>query len=119
MATKGYIDQLLNALPAETRGPVVRSFQYLMDNLRFGLQGDRTRAENFQGYRFDATTSSVANTEFSIAHNLGYAPGVIIPLLPLEEGAALVPLVVTKAPDPSRIYLRSSSTGAAISIYLE
>lgn len=119
MASKGYIEQLLNALGKDVRGPIVRSFQYVLDNGRFGLQTDRTRAENFQGYRFDATTPGTANEEFSIAHNLGYAPGLILPILPLEEGTQLVPLVVTKAPDEARVYLRSSSTGAPISVYVE
>ena len=119
MAAIGYIEQLLNRLPSEQRRPLVTAFQYLLDNLRFGLRGDRVRAENLQGYRFDAVTPAVADTEFSIAHGLGSAPYLVLPVLPLEEGAQVVPLVVTRAPDAERVYLRSSSTHAAISIYVE
>ena len=119
MATKGYMDQLLNGLPSDTRGPVMRAFQYLMDNLRFGLRSDRTRAENMQGYRLDATTHATADTEFSVSHGLGVAPTLLIPILPLDTGNQIVPLVVTRAPDAARVYLRSSSTGAPISLYLE
>ena len=119
MATKGYLEQILNALPSESRGPVVRAFQYVADNLRFGLQSDRTRAENMQGYRLDATTHATANTEFSVSHGLGVAPTLVIPILPLDVGNQLVPLVVARAPDAARVYLRSSSTGAPISLYVE
>ena len=90
-----------------------------MDNLRLGLRDDRTRAENLQGYRYDTTTHVDANTEFSIAHGLGSAPYLLIPIVPLEEGAQLVPLVVTRVPDAERIYLRSSSTNAPVSFYVE
>lgn len=72
-----------------------------------------------QGYRLDATTHATADTEFSIAHGLGQVPTLVIPVLPLDVGNQLVPLVVTRAPDASRVYLRSSSTGAPISLYLE
>lgn len=119
MANKGYTDQILNGLPSEVRGPVTRAFQYLMDNLRFGLQSDRTRAENMQGYRLDTTTHVDANTEFSVSHGLGQAPTLVIPILTLDVGASMVPLTVTRAPDANRIYLRSSSTGAPISLYVE
>lgn len=119
MASKGYIDQLLNRLPSEQRRPLTTAFQYVLDNLRLGLRSDRTRAENLQGYRYDVTTHATANTEFSIAHGLGSAPYLLVPILPLEVGAQLVPLTVTQAPDAERVYLRSSSTGAAISVYLE
>lgn len=119
MASKGYLEQILNALPSDSRGPVVRAFQYVADNLRFGLQSDRTRAENMHGYRIDATTHVTANTEFSVSHGLGQAPTLVIPILPLAVGNQLVPLVVTRAADASRVYLRSSSTGAPISLYVE
>jgi hypothetical protein len=119
LANKGYTDQILNTLPTETRGPVTRAFQYVLDNLRFGLQSDRTRAENMQGYRLDATTHVDANTEFSVSHGLGQAPSLVLPILILDVGNSFVPLTVTRAADASRIYLRSSSTGAPISLYVE
>ena len=119
MASKGYIDQLLNRLPSEERRPLIAAFQYVLDNLRLGLRSDRTRAENLQGYRYDVTTSSVAGTEFSFAHGLGAAPYLIVPVLPLEVGAQVVPITVSRAPDAERVYLTSTSTSASISVYLE
>jgi len=119
VASKGYIEQLLNGMPYEQRRPLLTAFNYLLDNLRLGLRSDRTRAENLQGYRYDVTTHADANTEFSFAHGLGSAPYLLVPVLPLESGAQLVPLTVSKAPDGERVYLKSSSTGASVSVYIE
>lgn len=117
MATKGYIDHLLNALPTELRYPLRSAFYYLMDNWRVG---DGTRAENAQWYAFESTTASVANTEFSILHGMDAAPGRLIPELRLSEvGNQIVPLTVTKAADAQRVYLKSSSTSAVFSGFLE
>jgi hypothetical protein len=119
VANKGYVTQLLGRLPSEQRRPLLAAFDYLLDNLRLGLRDDKTRAENLQGYRLDGTTHATANTEFSIAHGLGAAPYLLVPILPMETGAQLVPLTVSRAPDAERIYLTSASTGASISVYVE
>jgi hypothetical protein len=117
MATKGAIDLYVNALPEAIRYPIRSAFYHLMDNWRLG---DGARAENAQWYAFETTTPAVANTEFSIAHGLGAAPGRLIPVLRLNEvGDELVPLRVSRAADAERVYLTSASTSAVCSGFLE
>lgn len=117
MATKGYIDQLLNALPTDLRYPLRSAFYYVMDNWRVG---DGRRAENAQWYAMESTTASVANTEFSILHGMGAAPGRFIPVVRLNEvGNQLVTLTVTRAADAQRLYFSSPSTSAVFSGFLE
>lgn len=114
---RGYVATLLNTLPSDIKTPLQAIFDYLQDNWRLG---DGTRATNAQWYRKDATTHATANTEFSVAHGLDSAPTKLIPIMDLTVvGSQLVPLVVSRAPDDKRIYLTSSSTGAALSFYLE
>jgi hypothetical protein len=117
VSSKGYVDQLVNALPTELRYPIKNAFYYLMDTWRFG---DSPRAENAQLYRYQSTTASVAGTEFSIAHGLGTAPHLIIPVLDVTAvNSQVVPLQVSRAADADRIYLKSSSTSAVFTIYAE
>ncbi len=114
---KGYLDALLNALPADIKRVIVPAFHYVADNWRLG---DGDRATNAQWYRFTAVTSSNAGTEFSIRHGLNEKPSKLIPVLDLNSvGSQLVPLVVSRAPDAQRVYLSSSSTGASVVFYLE
>lgn len=117
MAAPGYIDTILNALDANIRVPLTTAFQFVMRELALG---DNTKAENFSWYRISGTTHATANAEFSIAHGMDHAPSKLIPIVSLDAaGGALVPLTVTKASDARRIYLKSSSTGAAFTAYLE
>lgn len=117
MADKGYVDNLLNALDDQIRYPIRSAIWYLMDNWRLGTG---TRAKNAQLYRYTSTTASVANTEFSVTHGLPAAPATLIPILDLTTvGAQLVPLTVSRAPDASRVYLKSSSTSAVVTFFLE
>jgi len=117
MATKAYVEQLVNALPVELRYPLRSAFWYLMDNWRIGAG---TRAENAQWYPVTSTTASVANQEFTIAHGLGAAPKWLIPLVDVTAvGASLVPLQVSRAADSERVYLKSSSTSAVFRCVLE
>ena len=112
MAAPGYVAQILNALPADIRTPLTSAFDYVMRE--FSL-GDNAKAENFSWFKVESTTHATANTEFSVPHNMGQVPTCILPVLPLSEvGAQLVPLTVSRAADASRIYLKSSSTGAAV-----
>ena len=117
MASKGYLDQVLNPLPPDIRRPVATAFQYEHDNWRLG---DGARASNAQWYKFSAITSSNANGEFTIAHKQGQTPSKLIPVLDLNAiGSQLVRLAVTRAPDSDRVYLSSDSTSATITVYLE
>lgn len=117
MATKGAIDLYVNALPEDLRYAVRSALYYMLDNYRIG---DAARAENFQWYPIESTTATVANTEFTVRHGLGATPARFIPVMRLNEvGNALVPLTVTRAADATFLYLKSSSTSAVFSGFLE
>lgn len=97
--------------------PVKQAFEYVTRELALG---DNTKAENFSWFRVSGTTHATANTEFSVAHGMDHAPSKLIPVMQLDSsGGALVPLTVTRVSDARRIYLKSSSTGAAFVAYLE
>lgn len=120
MATASYVESLVGPLPPEQRQVFKRVFDYVLNNLRLGPVEHQVRAENLQAYYLTSTTSTTANTEFSIAHGLGRTPYVAVPVLPLDAvGAQIVPLVVTRAADTQRLYLRSSSTNAVITLLVE
>ena len=117
MADKGYLASLLNALDAEVRKTLKLAFDHTVDTFRLG---GADKALNFSWFRFSSTTASVAGTEFSIAHGLTVIPSKLIPVLDLTvTGSQLVPLTVSRAPDARRVYLTSTSTSAAIVVYLE
>ena len=119
MAQATYIDTLLGGLDSLTRKILSAIFTYVLDNLRIGHADDQTRAENLQGYFYDATTPSVANQEFAVAHALGVAPYLVGQPLRLEAGRQMVPLTCSRAPDATAVYLKSPTTSAPITIYLE
>jgi hypothetical protein len=120
MATPGYIESLVGNLEAPLRAALVRVFDYVLRNLRFGPVTNQARTENFQAYYFTTTTPATANQEFSVSHGLGRVPYVLIPVLSLDSiNQAIVPLQVSRAADASRLYLKSSSTSAAIAIMVE
>lgn len=120
MADIGYIETELGGEDPRRKKGLVNSFRYLLNNLVLGAPEHGKRAKNFQWYRFDVTTSSVANTEFSFSHGLGQTPTAVIPVLPLDSvGARTVNLEVTRAADASRVYLKSASTSAPITVYVE
>jgi hypothetical protein len=120
VADIGYIESELGGEePGRKRG-LVNSFRYLLGNLLVGAPEHGKRAKNFQWYRFDVTTSSVANTEFSFSHGLGRTPTMILPMLPLNVvGSRMVDLEVTRAADGNRVYLKSPSTSAPLSVLVE
>lgn len=117
MSVKGYVDQQINAMPQAERYPLLQAFHYIMDGWRLGNGG---RAENAQWYQVSSTTASDPNVEFSFKHGLGVAPQWLIPVLDLtKQNAQLVPLIVSRAADAERVYLKSSSTSAVFTMYLE
>lgn len=120
MADSGYVEAILGGIAADVRRSVAGAFDYVLANLRLGPFDAGTRSQNFQWYWLSGTTSSNANTEFSIAHGLGRTPYLVLPVLPLDQvNAQLVPLTVTRAADANRIYLSSSSTSAAVALLVE
>lgn len=120
MASKGYTETLLNSLPEGVKGPVTTAFRHVLDNLSIGAPDDTKRAVNFRWYRFETTTSSVADTEFSIHHGNGSIPLVCWPVLFLQSsGGQVVRLHVTRPADAQRVYLSSPDTSAAVSVLME
>jgi hypothetical protein len=117
MSAPGYVAQLLNSLDADTRTVLTTIFDYVM---RENALGDTTKAENFNWFRIEGTTSTSANTEFSVEHGLDHVPSKLIPIVPLDTAnAQLVPLTVSRAADARRIYLKSASVGVTFQAYLE
>lgn len=118
MADIGLIESELGGVPPDLKRALVASFRYVLGNLSFGaISDERSRATNFQAYYLSGTTPAVAQTEFSIAHNLGSAPNVLFPVAALNQvGAQIVPLTIARAADAKRVYLKSSSTSAAFSV---
>lgn len=117
MASLGYIESSFGSVEAGTKKALVEAFRYLLGNLSFGAVEHQTRATNFQAYWLTTTTPGTANEEFSIAHGLSQAPNFVIPIGQLNAvGSQVVPLTVSRAADATRIYLKSSSTGAAIAL---
>ena len=116
MADPGYIRSLINGLADEAgRRGLVLAFEEVLGNFTIGPVEDGKRAVNGQTYFFTATTSSVANTEFSIHHGQGQSPLWVRPILPCDAvNAQTVLLTTTRAADEQRVYLSSPSTSAAI-----
>lgn len=120
MADIAYIKSMFGNTPDAVKKAAEQAFTYLLGNLTLGAPEEARRAKNFQWYWFSATTSSNANEEFSIAHGLGRVPAVIQPVLNLNSvGSRLVDLQVSRAADMNRIYLKSPSTSAAITVLVE
>jgi len=120
MATSSYVEALTGPLPADQRAVSKRVWDYVLASLTFGPVEALKRAGNFQAYWLSGTTAAVANQEFSVAHGLGRAPYLAIPVLPLDAvGSQLVPLRVTRAADASRVYFSSSAVSAAVWILVE
>lgn len=120
MASKGFVSALLNSLEDGVKRILNPTFEYVLDNLRFGHPDPGTRAENFSIFWFRTTTPAVAGTEFSIEHGLNVTPVALHPILPLDVvGASLVPLTVSRVADGRRAYFTSASTSAVIYVGLE
>lgn len=117
MSAKGYVESLLNTLDADTKKSLIPAFQHVMDQ---GAIGTETKATNFSWYRISGTTHATALTEFSVLHGMDHAPMTLIPIVDLSaQGSQLVPLSVSRAADTKRVYLKSSSTSAAFTAYVE
>jgi hypothetical protein len=120
MASKGYVESLLNRLPDTVRQALKPAFDHILDNGQIGGIEHGKKAINFRWYRLDGTTSSNANQEFSIVHGLGVAPFHLLPMVPMtSSGSQLVRLRVTRTSDASRVYLSSPDTNAAFSVLVE
>jgi len=116
MADRGYIKSLINGISDETtRRNLTLAFDEVLQNFSVGAVADMQRAVNGQTYFFQGTTSSVANTEFSIRHGQGQAPLWIRAIAPVDSSGVTLPtLKVTRAADVQRLYLSSPSTNATV-----
>lgn len=120
MASSSYVESLLQGIPPDQRSAWASIWRYVLKNVRLGRVVDQEPAENFSAGFFRGTTASVANTEFTIAHNFGRVPYLAIPVLPLNVVNATAPiLTVTRAADASRLYLKSATTSATFYVYVE
>lgn len=117
MADIGYIKADLAAFDGPQKSALTNIFTYVLRNFTLGSVEHQRPATNLQAYYLTGTTPAVAQTEFSMAHGLASAPSVLIPVVGLDQvGAQIVPLQVSRAADNRRIYLKSSSTSASISV---
>lgn len=121
MATSSYAKSLLGGLGADVRAAFARVFDYVFEgNLRFGPVDHQQRTENFAGIYLRSTTASTAGDEFTVAHGLPTKPRVMWQVLdPQAVNSQVVRLAVSRAADDKRVYLTSSDTGAAITLYVE
>lgn len=120
MAESGYVVPLLGGLAADVKRAFTQIFEYVLRDLSFGHVEDQTRAGNFRGYYYTATTPTVPSEEFTIAHGLGVTPYLLVPVLPLDvEGAKTVRVQVSRVADAQRIYLKSPETNAPLYIMIE
>lgn len=121
MASTGYLESLLNTLPAQIKSPLVQFVREGFRTLRFGAPDENAvAAENFGGHLVPFVTSSTPDNEVAIAHGLGRTPRLLIPILPLNTINATLPdLTVTRAADSTYLYLSSPTGSAASWIYVE
>jgi hypothetical protein len=120
MASKGYLNSLLNQLPADMKRVLSYAFEHVADTGQIGGVSHQEKALNFKWIRLDSTTAGVANEEFTIQHGAGQMPLYLLPLVPLDSSGTWLPrLKVTRAADASRIYLSSPDTGAPFSVLME
>lgn len=120
MADKGYVRAILGPLPADQRQVLGSLFDYLLKNWRVGLPGHQKVADNMAWVQLNGVTSSVANQEVAIAHGLASAPRVLFPVLDLtSSGTQLVNLTASRPADAAYVYLRSGSTSAAFTCFVE
>ena len=122
MATSSYAKSLLGGIPAEMKKAMEAVVAYVFDrNLEFGPVGHQEPCANFRGIYVTSTTAGTASQEFSIAHGLSRTPNVLIPVMdPRAVNERLIgDLQISRAADSARVYLKSASTGAVFSLYLE
>lgn len=120
MADISYVKSVFGGTDEQTKKAADQAFTYVLNNLTLGAPDHRKRSKNFQWYWYEVTTSSVANQEFSFAHDLGRTPTVLIPVLPLgTAGMKTVNLEVSRVADDARVYLKSASTSAPIVVLVE
>ena len=119
----GIIESEIQGLSQEKDKPVFKRIFREVAKMQIGpvdVDAGQRRSVNLRGHLYGPiTTPAVANTEFSVAHQFGATPYLVMPVLPNETDAQLVPLTWTRAWDAKRIYLSSPITSARIFLYVE
>lgn len=123
MADIGAIRGILAGLPDATmRRILIECFEEALGSktgITFGDPDHQRRATNFRA-SYEVSTTATSTGEFSIQHGLETVPTMAIPILDLgQPGAQLVPLEVVRAADSRRVYLKSGSIGARITLLME
>lgn len=117
MASRGYVQTLINRLPADQRVVMEAIFDEVMRQNRIG---DSDKAQNFAWFATESTTHATANTEFSVLHGMESPPTRFIPSLRVDvAGSQMVPLTVSRIADARRAYFKSSSTSAVFQGHFE
>lgn len=124
MADLGVIESELAGLSQEKDKPIwKRIFREVVKTIAFGpvdRDAGKRASVNLRGHLYGPiTTPAIVNTEFTVAHEFGSVPYLMLPILPNETGAQIVPLTWSRAWDSKRIYLKSSVAGASVFIFLE
>jgi hypothetical protein len=120
MANLGFITSLLSIFDSGERRSLNKAFEEVTKFTRVGVPDKNTKSANLAGNFYESTTSTTAGAEIAIQHQLGVAPYLLIPVLPLtSSGFELVPLKVTHPADAQNIYLSSSIAGAVFRCYVE
>lgn len=121
MAAIGYLSSLLNTLPAEVRRVLAAYTQEAFSTLRFGAPSTSAVAcENFGGHLVPYTTSSVANREVPVAHQLGRVPRLWFQVAAADTVNATSPVLTqTRAADATYLYVKSATTSASGHLFVE
>lgn len=124
MSDLGIIESELSGLSEAKDKPLwKRIMREIVKTCSFGpVDADEGQkaSVNMRGHLVGPTTTpAIANTEFSIEHRFASVPYLVIPVLPNETDAQIVPLQWSRAWDSKRIYLTSPTTSARIFLYLE
>lgn len=122
MADIGNLRRLCRAVPDPTIRQILTEIVEELAGKTGITMGDpdhQRKATNLRAY-FQVSTTATSTGEFSIRHGLNTAPTVAIPVIDLgQPGASLVPLEVTRAADGQRVYLKSTSTSARVTLLVE
>lgn len=121
MAAIGGLESYLNTLPAEMKRVLIAFTREAFTTLRFGAPSSSAVAcENLGGHLVPYVTSSVANQEVAVAHQLGRIPRLLLPCLPLNVVNATLPVItITRAADATYLFLKSATTTASGWLYVE
>lgn len=121
MAAIGYLESLVNTLPADIRKVFVSFIREAFKTLAFGAPDtSAVAATNFAGNLVPVTTSSTANQEVVVPHSLARKPRLLIPMLdPNTVNATLPAITVTRAADANNVYVSSPVTDASFHFFVE